>query len=132
MGLRARLVGGDRQGGLGGGPGRAAAAGSPRGAHVGLSAGRGLGGVRVLSAGVWLGRGGVRQQHTLRRCETETARQRGIQRVVNRNLALAYISRNSFGNMTPFEVFNGWKFPWKYDPSWPCVLQSPPLPGWVH
>ena len=35
-------------------------------------------------------------------------------------LALVYISRNSFGNMNPFEVFSCWKFPWKYDPFRPC------------
>ena len=39
-------------------------------------------------------------------------------------LALAYISRNSTGNMTPFEVFNFQKYPWKYDLLWRQKLQE--------
>jgi hypothetical protein len=35
-----------------------------------------------------------------------------------------YISRNSTGNMTPFQVFSFWKFPWKYDLLWRQKLQE--------
>ena len=39
-------------------------------------------------------------------------------------LGLVYISRNSTGNMTPFEVFNFQKYPWKYDLLWRQKLQE--------
>ena len=39
-------------------------------------------------------------------------------------LAFIHISRNSSGNMTPFEVFSFWKFPWKYDLLWRQKLQE--------
>ena len=39
-------------------------------------------------------------------------------------MAFTYISRNSTGNMTPFEVFCFWKFPWKYDLLWRQKLQE--------
>ena len=37
---------------------------------------------------------------------------------------MVYISRKSTGNMTPFEVFNFQKYPWKYDLLWRQKLQE--------